>query len=432
MTGMRGWLYGRLATVSRAARCLCVLACALGFGVFALGCGGGDKDTPAGTTTSPVSGEARTAGAGAGLTALIVTPGEPAIPFKGSSGKLLVSYELHLFNATPLTLAPARVSVSTPDGEPVEKLGRAAVTAALALPGARSGVRELGEAQQATLYLTLAFDKRSQIPDRLVHRIAVEAPQLPGGRAVSAPAGVKVLNDFDVPQLGPPLEPGRDYVAADSCCSSVRHRRALLAIGNRQWLAQRFAVDWEQVDTTGRFVKRGGNPARPADYTIYGQQAIAAADATVVHVIDGLRDQKPGALPQGVTLPEADGNSVIAKLDGGLYMLYAHLQAGSLKVKEGDKVKRGDPLGLVGNSGNSSAPHLHFHVMDGPSPLTSEGVPYVIDEFATRGRLRSTAELDKYENTSAAVRHPPLRGQRQQPRGDAARPHGRGLRVTPP
>ena len=174
----------------------------------------------------------------------------------------------------------------------------------------------------------------------------------------------------------------------------------MLAIGNRQWLAQRFAVDWEQVDATGRFVKRGGDPARPADYTIYGQQAIAAADATVVHVIDGLRDQKPGALPQGVTLPEADGNSVIAKLDGGLYMLYAHLQAGSLKVKEGDKVKRGDPLGLVGNSGNSSAPHLHFHVMDGPSPLTSEGVPYVIDEFATRGRLRSTAELDKYENTT--------------------------------
>ena len=57
-------------------------------------------------------------------------------------------------------------------------------------------------------------------------------------------------------------------------------------------------------------------------------------------------------------------------------------------------------IGLVGNSGNTSAPHLHFHVMDGPSQLTSEGVPYVIDVFATRGRLRSTAVFDRYENTT--------------------------------
>jgi murein DD-endopeptidase MepM/ murein hydrolase activator NlpD len=211
---------------------------------------------------------------------------------------------------------------------------------------------------------------------------------------------VKVVNSFDVPVLGPPLAPGRRYVAADSCCSSVRHRRALLPIGNREWLAQRFAVDWEQIDRTGRFVRRGGDPADVADYAIYGARAIAAGDATVVHVIDGLPAQKPGALPSGLLLPEADGNSIVARLDDGLYMLYAHLQAGSIKVKVGDKIKRGDFLGLVGNSGNSSAPHLHFHVMDGPSPLTSEGVPYVIEAFATEGRLRSTALLDKYENTT--------------------------------
>ena len=100
----------------------------------------------------------------------------------------------------------------------------------------------------------------------------------------------------------------------------------------------------------------------------------------------------------------------MAKLDGGLYMLYAHLQPGSLKVKQGDKIKRGDPIGLVGNSGNSSAPHLHFHVMDGPSPLTSEGVPYVIDSFTTRGRLRSTEVFDRYENTSTPFDILPFEG----------------------
>ncbi|HEV7808204.1 MAG TPA: M23 family metallopeptidase [Solirubrobacteraceae bacterium] len=376
------------------------VAVGLGFALLVAGCGGDEKGEAARTATSPVSHEPRDTGKQTSLAPLIVSPVEPAVPFRGSDGKVLVSYELRLHNATPLTLAPARVRVWSPDGRAIEKLDRRQVTAALALPGARSGVRELHEGQLATLYLTLRFDDRSAIPDRLVHRISVEAPRLPGGRAVSSPTTVRVLDAFDVPVLGPPLEPARGYVAADSCCSSVRHRRGLLAIGNRQWLAQRFAVDWEQVDATRRFVKRGGNPARPADYTIYGAQAIAAADATIVDVIDGLPAQRPGALPQGITLREADGNSVIAKIDGGLYMLYAHLQAGSLRVKAGDKVKRGDPLGLVGNSGNSSAPHLHFHVMDGPSPLTSEGVPYEIDAFATRGRLRSTAVFDKYENTT--------------------------------
>jgi Peptidase family M23 len=169
---------------------------------------------------------------------------------------------------------------------------------------------------------------------------------------VSSPAVLKVRNAFDVPVLGPPLPAGQGYVAADSCCSSVRHRRASLAIDNREWLAQRFAVDWEQIDATRRFVKRGGDPKDPADYSIYGARA---ADATIVHVIDGLPEQTPGALPQGISLREADGNSIVAKLDDGPYMLYAHLQAGSIKVRKGDTVKRGDRLGLVGNSGNTSA-----------------------------------------------------------------------------
>jgi hypothetical protein len=110
---------------------------------------------------------------------------------------------------------------------------------------------------------------------------------------------VKVADDFDVPVLGPPLEAGTRYVAADSCCTSERHRRALLSIGNRQRLAQRFAVDWEQLDASGRFVRRGGDPDDPADYAIYGQRAIAAADATVVHVLDGLRRRSPARCRRG-------------------------------------------------------------------------------------------------------------------------------------
>ncbi|MEA2372949.1 MAG: hypothetical protein QOH12_3343, partial [Solirubrobacteraceae bacterium] len=354
-------------------------ALGLCLGLLVAGCGGSAKTS--GTLTSPVSGEARSAGGFEGLSALIVSPVEPAVPFRASDGRYIVTYELRVQNPTPLTLVLSRVSVSTAGGDVIEKLDRAQVAAALALPGARSGVAALQEGQLATLYLTLAFKDRAKIPDRLLPRITVTAARLRGGRAASSPATVRVLNAFAVPVLGPPLAPGRRFVAADSCCSSERHRRALLPIGNRLWLAQRFAVDWEQIDASGRFVRRGGDPAKSADYTIYGARAIAAGDATIIHVVDGLPAQRPGRLPAGLLPHETDGNSIVARLDDGLYMLYGHLQAGSIKVKVGEKVKRGALLGLVGNSGNTSAPHLHFHVMDGPSPLSSEGVPYVIDAF---------------------------------------------------
>ena len=69
------------------------------------------------------------------------------------------------------------------------------------------------------------------------------------------------------------------------------------------------------------------------------------------------------------------------------YAFYAHLQPGSLKVKLGDKVRRGQVVGLVGNSGNSTEPHLHFHVSDANSPLGCEGLPYALDAFEVQGRI---------------------------------------------
>jgi hypothetical protein len=74
-------------------------------------------------------------------------------------------------------------------------------------------------------------------------------------------------------------------------------------------------------------------------------------------------------------------------------LLYAHLQPQSLKVKVGDKVKLGQTLGLVGNSGNSDLPHLHFHIVNAASPLAAEGVPYVFKSFVMQGALKSNAEI---------------------------------------
>jgi hypothetical protein len=72
----------------------------------------------------------------------------------------------------------------------------------------------------------------------------------------------------------------------------------------------------------------------------------------------------------------AAGNSIILDIGGGRYALYAHLQPGSILVRRGQHVRTGERLALVGNSGNASGPHLHFHLCDAPSALECQGLPY--------------------------------------------------------
>ncbi|MBL8207092.1 MAG: M23 family metallopeptidase, partial [Blastocatellia bacterium] len=89
------------------------------------------------------------------------------------------------------------------------------------------------------------------------------------------------------------------------------------------------------------------------------------------------------------------GNHVILDLGNGRYAFDTHLQPGSLRVKVGDKVKVGQVLGLVGNSGNSTEPHLHFHLSDANSPLGSEGLPYVFASFEVQGKGGNWKAADK-------------------------------------
>ena len=118
---------------------------------------------------------------------------------------------------------------------------------------------------------------------------------------------------------------------------------------------------------------------------------------------DGLPEQTPGQYPANISLDQADGNSVILDLGEGRYAVYAHMQPGSIRVHRGDKVKRGQVLGLVGNTGNSLAPHLHFHVMDGPLPLASNGLPYEIGSFEVTGSTGGTEAFDEAEEKGTPV-----------------------------
>jgi murein DD-endopeptidase MepM/ murein hydrolase activator NlpD len=115
-----------------------------------------------------------------------------------------------------------------------------------------------------------------------------------------------------------------------------------------------------------------------------------------VETLDDLDDQVPGTLPDPttITLKTVDGNHVILDIGHGMYAFYAHLKKGSITVHDGERIKAGTVIGNLGNTGNTSGPHLHFHVMDGPSAMGSQGVPYVIDGFRLVGQV-DIAVFDK-------------------------------------
>lgn len=157
-------------------------------------------------------------------------------------------------------------------------------------------------------------------------------------------------------------------------------------IGNHHALAsdQRHAFDfliWRDGST------HRGEGKENTDYWAWGQAVRAPAQGTVVAVQDGLADVRPGTEPD---IGHPAGNHVVIDLGHDEYAVLAHFQKGSIRVATGDKVTSGQLLGLVGNSGNSSEPHIHFHVQDSPKfrPGGSVGIPVRFDNYEADGTVR--------------------------------------------
>jgi len=131
---------------------------------------------------------------------------------------------------------------------------------------------------------------------------------------------------------------------------------------------QRFAFDFLIVDESGKSYR--GDRRKNEDYFAFGRRIVAPADGVVTEVIRGVRDNVPGSMNPYSGL----GNAVMIEHREHEVSVLAHLKQGSIKVKAGDRVKRGQLLGLCGNSGNSSEPHLHYHLQNTPVIQDGTGI----------------------------------------------------------
>ena len=187
------------------------------------------------------------------------------------------------------------------------------------------------------------------------------------------------------PPVGPhvelhfPLEKGRYYVANGGTNTSVSSHAATLVratLRQREFFGQSHAVDIVGLNRLG-FQATGLNPDDPALYVIFGAQVLAPCSGRVVRAVDGKPDMKVPIMDRA----NMAGNHVLLRC-GQVDVLLAHLRRGSVHVATGNSVRTGLLLGEVGNSGNSSTPHLHIHAqLPGTTvaPLSGTPLPMRID-----------------------------------------------------
>jgi murein DD-endopeptidase MepM/ murein hydrolase activator NlpD len=158
--------------------------------------------------------------------------------------------------------------------------------------------------------------------------------------------------------------------------------------------AQKNAFDFVITNEKGNSYKTDGKTNE--DYYAFGKELIAPCDGEVVLVVDGIKDNVPG-YSNPVYVP---GNTVIIKTENNEYLFFAHFKQHSIVVKQGQKIKQGQLLGLCGNTGNSSEPHLHFHIQNVENINSATGVKCYFDKIQVNGDPKTDYSPIKKEKIS--------------------------------
>ena len=339
-------------------------------------------------------------------TALTVSAVNPPIRLLGSDGKTHLEYDLILqsmFNA-PVTvtsievLAPDGASLLKLDGDEVAKFTTPAFT------GPPTAVVPASGALGTVIDVVVPPDN---VPDGLNHRISYRPGTSDLGSIVGARDIVGPELDVDPRQpttISSPLK-GQAWLNANSCCvPEAPHRGARIAVGgNSVKKFEEFAIDWVQL-RDGRLFD--GDGSRNEQWYGFGADVVAVADGSVSVAFDGMPEQTPNTPVAGLRGPrDYSGNHVSLQISPGVWAVYAHLQPGSVSVKTGDEVRKGQVIGKLGNSGNSSGPHLHFQLSDGPEITTSNSLPFSLDSYSLAGAV-DPAQLS--DATDAKGVPPPL------------------------
>jgi hypothetical protein len=320
----------------------------------------------------------------------------PPAPMKGSDGKMHVQYEVHVTSSDagngPLRLTKLRAFARGAEAPLASYEGKE--PCALARPRCpedADGV-PLAVGERAVFLLWLTLPQGQAAVTALWHSIGFDDAK---GRHRTQRCGCAevVLDRRPTIVIGPPFRGDRLWLATEGPGDvGSHHWGALLDLNGRVTIPQRFAIDFVGLNVAGHALPVARDaPQASQDSAWFGYDAavLAVADGVVSDARDGESDGQPFAqhVESGDLSPRGlYGNFVILNIAPGVYAHYAHLRPGSVRVHTGDHVHRGDVIAHVGDSGNSSVPHLHFHISDKPVYVGSEGLSFRFAQFTLEGK----------------------------------------------
>jgi hypothetical protein len=333
------------------------------------------------------------------------------VPFALDKRTALV-YELHVtnFDAVPLTLKRIEIFANAKNGDSLQTLAGEGLSAAMERIGSHHAkdAQTIEPGARSVVYLWIELQPNHPVPTSLRHRLTFQPATQANDGSTTPDATLEdfpVLISHDaVPVLSPPFN-GGTWLAGDGPANDSPHRRTIVAIDGTIHSAERFAIDWIKVGPNGDSHRDG--TTQNENWWGYGEPLLAVADGEVTEIVDDIPENAPRVLPSPVTLDNISGNYVTLQIGPKLYVTYAHLQPGSMQVRLHERVRRGAVLARLGNTGQSTAPHLHFQLTNQNAVLQSEGVPFALDQFTYLG-LGSTYELDKHPSVPGHTPYRPV------------------------
>lgn len=320
-----------------------------------------------------------------------------AVP--ATDGLTHLAYELVLTNVIGVPITMESVSVEG-DGAELLRLSGDDLTSWMRPSGGPTPGRVMSPGQQAVITLDVTLPPDSDTPKELAHTIefAPESaiPPLIEKSMTQTIARTSMDSNTPIVIASPVL--GDNWLDGNSCCEVTPHRGAINPVNGALYAPERFAIDFVQLDESGRIFDGANDDI--TSFAYYGADILAVADGPIVSMEWDLPEETPGAHPVGLELSQYGGNHIVQDIGGGHYAFYAHLQGKNPHgLSVGQDLKRGDVIGQLGNSGNTDIPHLHFHVMDSPLPLASNGLPFLIDSFTLAGTVKEPALMECMETS---------------------------------
>jgi hypothetical protein len=321
-----------------------------------------------------------------------LAPVEARVPFApaafvGTDGLAHLAYELHVTNIYGDTgpLKPQGLEVYANDAAvPIARFGAVDLVGMTKPAPVEHAPVSIDSGKRVVIYVWLTVSAGTSTPLELRHRMTFSTAK----NKTELLDGVRVAVNTTAPVvIGPPLRGGRWLAHEGPGNARSHHWGSLVAVNGQVTVPQRYALDLVGLDHRGQVMRAGVKDigkSRHADWIGYGADVIAVADGVVRSARDGQEEYaplSPQSEPDALTANGLFGNYVVLEIEPGVFAAYAHLQRGSLKVHAGDRVRRGQLLGHLGQSGNSSAPHLHFHLANAATFEGSEGLPFVFDRF---------------------------------------------------